>query len=1194
MYLKSLTLKGFKSFADKTVMTFEPNLAAIVGPNGSGKSNISDAVLWVLGERNAKNLRGQYMEDVIFAGSSARKPVSVAEVELCLDNSDGTLPVDYTEVSIGRRMYRSGESEYLINGTIVRRMDVLDILHDSGLGTGTNSIISQGNLDSVLSSKPEDRRALIEEAAGVLKHKERKAKAERKLSRMDINLTRVQDIVQEVERQLGPLKRKAKRALTYAELSQTLFDLKMSLAVDDLRTLQSQWETTKASDAALSEQAQHLEQMLMDTQKELDELQEQLRSRTQEEGSFSEQTRTMRALAEKFNASLLVLSEKKRHAARDLETVARDLEQAHLVQRDLSQDYEHVLETYEHDKAQQTELVEQLQELENQHARNRKERNDLRRTIDTNTTEQRALTHRIETIQAAQAALKDNLSERQARAQVIEASLIEARKRLEQEQSNLEQLKTQEQVSNTELVSLSHELAQVREALNQSMTMREQARKEVDEARDATARLSAERSALEELERQAEASNTAYAWILDKQKDDSHTIAVTPLTHVLHVPREWELVVEAFLEQKIRSLVVDDVASAHDLVDMLLAENLSGTTLLMARNQNRSALSGAMSAAQANAEELREQGYVALLDLISIAEADRPMLATLLDSVFCAPTRADAYQGISRAHYPSTFLTQEGIIVSSDGVVALCNATEEEKEQSALARRRSLEEIRIQEKKSAEVFSHAQDRLRSLEEDLRVHQTQSLTLSESHAQIKGHAEALRIEVERLEGVVAQNQQTLDDLLAEQKQNASFLEQAQPEADSLEEELLAAKVELSEKKKALDELEASLVPIQARIVEISKTISDLRMDAARLDERVAYDERMVATRKREIETAHEKELAAQMRIDTARLVTQRIDPFMELIATLETKAAQTALQLEQKLGVEQAYSRDLTDAITRISQVMREKRSAYDEITSRRGEVRIEKGRLEVQVEAAIAVITEDCNTSLETALTLAELENREETEAEAERLERRIKAMGVISPDAAQEYEEVQARFEYLQTQLRDLRQARKALTEIVDIIDERMKLDFLTTFEKVNENFQEIFSTLFPGGNAYLTLENPEDPETTGVEVNAHPIGKRVKKMSLLSGGEKSMTALALLFAVYRIRTTPFYILDEVEAALDDTNLRRLLAYLDTIRTQTQFIMITHQRRTMEQADILYGVSMQSDGVTKVISQKLEHEKAV
>lgn len=1191
MYLKSLTLKGFKSFADKTVMTFEPNLAAIVGPNGSGKSNISDAVLWVLGERNAKNLRGQYMEDVIFAGSSARKPVAVAEVELCLDNSDGTLPVDYTEVSIGRRMYRSGESEYLINGAIVRRMDVLDILHDSGLGTGTNSIISQGNLDSVLSSKPEDRRALIEEAAGVLKHKERKAKAERKLARMDINLTRVQDIVQEVERQLGPLKRKAKRALTYAELSSTLFDLKMALAVDDLRTLQTQWEATKASDATLSEQAQELERVLMEAQKQLDDLQEQLRNRTQDEGSFSEQTRSMRSLAEKFNASLLVLSEKKRHAALDLETIARDLEQAHLAQKDLKQDYEQVLETYKRDKEQQTELVEQLQELENNHARSRKERNDLRRTIDTNTAEQRALTHRIETIQAAQAALKDNLSERQARAQVIEASLSEARKRLGQEQANLEQIKAQEQASNDELVSLSEALTHVREALNKSMTLREQARLEVDESRDVTARLSAERSALEELERQEETSNTAYAWLLDKQNTATQAINVTPLTHVLHVPQEWELVVEALLEQKIRSLVVDDSQAAQNLIDTLLEENLSGTTLLVARHRHKQDTdSNYESTAQANADMMREAGYTPLLDLISVDDTDRPMLAMLLDSVFCAPTRADAYQGIAKAHYPSTFLTQEGIIVSSDGVIALCNATEEEKEQSALARRRALEEVRVQEKKSAEAFSQAQMRLAHLEEELRSHQTQSLTLSESHAQVKGRAEALRNEVERAESMVAQNQHALDELIEEQKQNASFLEKARPEADSLEEELLQAQVELTETKKALDELETNLAPIQARIVELSKTISEMRMDAARLDERVAYDERMVGTRKREIEAAYEKERAAQARIDTARLVTMRIDPFMDLITALEASSARAALELEQKLGVEQAYSRELTDAIARVSQHMREKRASYDEITSRRAEVRIEKGRLEVQVEAAIAVITEDCNTSLETALARAELENREETEQEAERLERRIKAMGVISPDAAQEYEEVQERFECLQTQLRDLRQARKSLTEIVSIIDERMKLDFLTTFDQVNENFQEIFSTLFPGGNAYLTLENPDDPETTGVEVNAHPIGKRVKKMSLLSGGEKSMTALALLFAVYRIRTTPFYILDEVEAALDDTNLRRLLAYLDTIRTQTQFIMITHQRRTMEQADILYGVSMQSDGVTKVISQKLEH----
>lgn len=254
MYLKSLILKGFKSFADRSVLSLEPGITAVVGPNGSGKSNISDAVLWVLGERNAKNLRGQAMEDVIFAGSSARKSVGLAEVDLVLDNSDGTLPVDYSEVAITRRMYRSGESEYLINGTAARRMDVLDILHDSGLGTGTHSIISQGNLDSILQSKPEDRRALIEEAAGVLKHKQRKAKSARKLERMDQHLARVKDVAAEVERQLGPLARKAKRARTYQELSAQLADMTVSLAVDDLRTLQRAWDETLEKERALEQE----------------------------------------------------------------------------------------------------------------------------------------------------------------------------------------------------------------------------------------------------------------------------------------------------------------------------------------------------------------------------------------------------------------------------------------------------------------------------------------------------------------------------------------------------------------------------------------------------------------------------------------------------------------------------------------------------------------------------------------------------------------------------------------------------------------------------------------------------------------------------------------------------------------------------------------------------------------------------
>ena len=330
MYLKSLTLKGFKSFADRTVMKFEPGVAAIVGPSGSGKSNISDAVLWVLGERNAKNLRGQSMEDVIFAGSSARKPVSVAEVELLLDNSDGTLPVDFSEVSIGRRMYRSGESEYLINGNVVRRMDVLDILHDSGLGTGTNSIISQGNLDSVLSSRPEDRRALIEEAAGILKHKERKAKSERKLAQMDAHLDRVHDITAEVERQLKPLERKARKARTYEALSAEMKELKLQLAVDDLRCLQKQWDDTLLKEKTLTSEQLQVKEELEVAEKALDDLQQTLHDRGSKELELNERYRRAQASFERLNSTAMLVREKRSHFLSETERLTRSVEESRL------------------------------------------------------------------------------------------------------------------------------------------------------------------------------------------------------------------------------------------------------------------------------------------------------------------------------------------------------------------------------------------------------------------------------------------------------------------------------------------------------------------------------------------------------------------------------------------------------------------------------------------------------------------------------------------------------------------------------------------------------------------------------------------------------------------------------------------------------------------------------------------------
>lgn len=1186
MYLKSLTLKGFKSFADRTVMKFEPGVAAIVGPNGSGKSNISDAVLWVLGERNAKNLRGQSMEDVIFAGSSARKPVSVAEVELLLDNSDGTLPVDFDEVSIGRRMYRSGESEYLINGTAVRRMDVLDILHDSGLGTGTNSIISQGNLDSVLSSRPEDRRALIEEAAGVLKHKERKAKSERKLAQMDAHLDRVHDITAEVERQLKPLERKARKARTYEALSSELKEIKLQLAVDDLRILQKRWNETLALEEQLDTQQCSVKDELSEAEQALDELQQILHDRGSKESSLNERYRRAQASFERLNSTAMVVREKRSNYLSEAERLAKYIEESRVRRSAAEKELEQAQETSkkaleENNAAQQT-----LSRLEETYKSQTAQRNSLRKKIDTLMSEQRGLIHRQETIQATQEALKENLSEKRARAQVIDAHVADAKKRLEAAKVQAESLqKTAEELS-SQLDELEKKEATARETLNALVVERDQARHSLDDAREAYTQASAERTALEELERTSEQANPLLARLLSSNKDVESNSKL--ITHVIQAPSELDDIVEMLLGEDLHGLLVQNgnIASslAHDALDSAEFGSVrvfdcetKSYPINDLRKQNRESDQGSFSGVKHLIDELQiEPAYVSAIEM-------------LLGDVYVVPCLSDALKVQKNSNSFNRIASLDGAIVYPDGKIIVAHRSEEDQKNSALARRRALEKAQSEEQKLLTAYEQAQQKNESLESKLRSAQTESLKLTESVASVRGRSDSAQRDAAQSLQAMQALEKELETLVKEQKENELFLAKAQPDSDELEQELSQVQAKLSINKDEVAELEKTLSPLRRTIVSLSEKVSDVRLEAARLSERLAYAQRMEQTRRQEINSSAREDETSNRRIAIARGAAHRADALLSSLASLSDAASLVSLRLEQESQSEQQASRDLHDKIAQATQTSREVRQRFESCSSKLADVRIEKGRLEIQVDAGVKAIVDDCATPLEVALNLDELQDRPSAEEQRASLERRIKNMGTINPDAAKEYEEVNERFQYLSAQLEDMRLARKSLARIVGVIDERMRNDFVETFEQVNANFSEIFSTLFPGGHAHLSLVDPDDLEHTGVDVNAQPVGKRVKKMSLLSGGEKSMTAMALLFAVYRIRQTPFYILDEVEAALDDTNLRRLIAYLNVIRDQTQFIMITHQRRTMESADILYGVSMQADGITKVVSQKID-----
>ena len=529
-------------------------------------------------------------------------------------------------------------------------------------------------------------------------------------------------------------------------------------------------------------------------------------------------------------------------------------------------------------------------------------------------------------------------------------------------------------------------------------------------------------------------------------------------------------------------------------------------------------------------------------------------------------------------------MTRGGCVVWPNGKVTLGAAAVDD-EEGVLARARRLEELRAQLRAAESERASAEERAAAAEEALRAAQGESLRLSQELAELRGKTDSARAEARRAEEKLAAVRREFEDIERQRGEAERTVAQARPSVEALEQKLAALKQELESAAARYEKAQEAVVPLRKEAARLRDALSEAKLKAATLSERQTYTSRVVDARTRDLEAVASSDAEARENLVKKQVAQQRIEPLLALFEELVASARRWTRDLEEAATAAQDSSTGLHNAVNEARARARAAHDAFDDANARLSAARVDKGRLEVQVDAAVNAIVHDCKVPLDRALETPELEDRGATEDAAFKLRRRIANMGTINPDAAEEYEQLN-----LAAQLSDLDGARRSLAKIVRVIDARMKDDFVRTFEAVNKNFSEIFAVLFPGGSAELTLVDPDDLENTGVEVTAQPRGKRITKMMLMSGGEKSLTALALLFAVYRIRTTPFYILDEVEAALDDSNLRRLTMYLDTLRDTTQLIMITHQRRTMEMADMLFGVSMQADGVTKVVSQKLEN----
>jgi chromosome segregation protein len=1196
VHLKSLTLRGFKSFASSTTLRFEPGITCVVGPNGSGKSNVVDAIAWVLGEQGAKSLRGGKMEDVIFAGTAGRPPLGRAEVVLTIDNSDGALPIDYTEVTISRIMFRNGGSEYAINGNPCRLLDVQELLSDSGIGREMHVIVGQGQLDAVLHAAPEDRRAFIEEAAGVLKHRKRKEKALRKLEAMQVNLNRLQDLTAELRRQLKPLGQQAEVARRAAVVQADLRDARLRLLADDLLALRSTLEAEVADETALLARRAEVERVLADAQAREADLEAAVAAETPRLARAQETWYRLAGLRERFRGTASLAAERQRHAAEAEEVSAggRDPEALEAEAAEVRAEAEGIAATLERDRAELAAATAERQRLETLLA-------DAEREL---TAAQRAIADRREglaRLHGQVAALRTRATAADDEIGRLSAALAGARQRASAAQGEFTAVESEVAGLDAGEVDLDARFENAAAVLS-----------------EAEERLTALQDEEREVERQrAAASARRDALALGLERKDGHAALLAAgerlpgllgtIADVVRVDSGWESAVAVALGAAADAIAVTSLADAAAALALLRSDDAGRAGVV---------IGGGPAVDRSGWPALPDDGTRWAVDVVTAPDALRPALTKLLDRVVLVAD-LDRGRALVAAEPALRAATADGDLLGGHWAIG------------GSGDGGSLLEVRAAHAEASEHYAelgHRGDRLRfalsAAAQDARQAQDEVdealAALHESDARLAAHAERLGqlgtaaraavAEAERLQRGVQEAMEARDRDL----EGLAALEErlAAAEAASNQSAIDGSGGALSDPdptdrdRHAADVIAARATEVEARLaVRTGEERSHALAVRARTLEEAAVAERQARERAARARERRAREAVVAAAVRTVALeALERLERSLALAAEERAAAEEARTVLEGELLAVRGRSRELagelealTGAVHRDEVARAEQRLRIEQLEERAAEefgVDAETLLGEYGPEVPIPpVVTGDTEAD---AVPEPTAYVREEQEKRLKTAERALALLGRINPLALEEFAALEERHKFLSEQLEDLKTSRRDLLTVVKDVDERVEQIFRAAYEDVEREFEKVFSVLFPGGAGRLVLTDPDDWLTTGIEVEARPPGKKVKRLSLLSGGERSLTAVAFLVAIFRARPSPFYVLDEVEAALDDRNLSRLVDLLADLKSTSQLIIITHQKRTMEVADSLYGVSMRGDGITQVISQRLrEHEPA-
>lgn len=1190
MHLKRLELQGFKSFPDRIVIRFESGITAIVGPNGSGKSNVADAIRWVLGEQSAKQLRGTKMEDVIFNGTQRRKPQSYCEVSLVFDNEDHALGIDYTEVAVTRRMYRDGKSEYYINKNGCRLRDVIDLFRDTGIGKEGYSIIGQGRIDEILSNKAEDRRAVFEEASGVAKYKADRAEALRSLARTQDNLVRIDDILEELRAQVEPLKEQSETAKRYLKLRDDLRYEEVNLFLVQAVRNQQRVQEQQALAVQLEEELASNEREKTKLRREEEALFEKVRAQEESAVHLRETMVEAAAQEQSCRGEIKLLRERIAASAREKDRLNADGEAK---------------------KNRAAQIKSQIEALENAQSDN--DHSLQRRDAE------------LAALQSDYDAQQKALEEREAALEHAKAQVIVRLNRMSDLKSRRSQLETMQQsirqrkqscaaeLDRTKnlLDTVSGDLTREKQAANEArdeqtrseaqrnalltklaeLTREERAgRDEMHRLNDAVAQSRARLKMLEQMKRDYEGFYSAVRNLLRDADSDSRLSSCVcgVVAEVINVPQKYEKAVEVALGAALQNIITPDEASAKRLIEHLRAHQYGRATFLpLSGIQSRSL--NAREAASANSRG----GFGAASELLTFDEKYRPAIENLLGRVVIAED-LDAGIRIARENrYSFRIVTLAGDVLNSGG--SMTGGSLQSRSTSILSRDRQIEDeqsrcasmqrqidertqevvqIAKEAQQTSEKLKQVEEALGALRVTLGQHEERVHILSDNEADRRSEHQRMQEEMQVLMESLSDVESELSKIADTSRDEQTASSETDEDISAMQQALYAARGEHDTLRETISALRIALSSDKAEKESISQRRRLLGEELSRIQ--------------KEQETSGAQILDAQQ---NARRDEELLHQKQQVLADITSTLSDT----RSALDAADAARRETNAQTETLSQKRAEMEAQGESLTQRLHKAQIQKTRLETELEVLHARIWNDYELTFASAQPLGD-ENFQINGAptRVSKLKADIRALGDVNVGAIEQYETVSERVESLSAEREDLTCAKANLEEVIAKFEVEIKERFKTQFELINENFKIVFSQLFNGGTAELRLSDPDDLMETGIEIAAQPPGKKLQALSLLSGGERTLTAIALLFAMLNIKPTPFCVLDEIEAALDEANTGMYAEFLKEYSQKTQFVIITHKKESMEVSDAMYGIAMQERGISSLVSVKLTEADAV